>query len=279
MMKSWDLNTMRTIPVCSGIKIDYIKREVVTEFSAKILGEDYPQLISKDTIHKCFQNINRKGIGAFDIDKMIKTAQVVSCDVTKDIPFDDIPQLTTYIRGHLTNYQQYVCQFLRNGNLELRKNVTTKKYKKRLVIYDKEREMNRAENRPFVGTYGDENFIGKCRFEMNLTSKYQIRETLNIQSNDLGTVLRSKENPILSFIQETVGPREGTPRYNNRKTYLVSLVLKDCNYDLAQVEEKMRSFYGRGTDFKKIMKPYREYYDMDYQEDRDILNELLALLK
>ena len=78
MMKLWDLNTMKTIPVCSGIKIDYIKREVVTEFSAKILGEDYPQLISKDTIYRCFQNINRRLIGVFDIDKMIKTAQVVS---------------------------------------------------------------------------------------------------------------------------------------------------------------------------------------------------------
>ena len=255
-----------------------MKQEVVTEFTGKILGEDYPQLISSETIRKCFHNINKLGIGEFDIEKMIRDAQVVCCDVTRDISFDNIQQLTTYIRGHLKNYQQYVCQFMRNKNLELRKNATSRRYKKRLVIYDKQREMSRAENKAFVDAYGYD-FCGLCRFEMNLNSKYLIREALNIDNNDLGTVLKSQENPISAFIQEAVGPRAETPRYNSRKTYLVSLVLKDCNFDLKQVEEKMRSFYGRGTDFKRIMKPYREYLDMVNPEDRDIFQELLALLK
>lgn len=210
---------------------------------------------------------------------MMKAAKVIATDITKDIPFDNYTQLTTYIRGHLKSYQKYVCQLLRNGNVELRKNVTSRKYKKRLVIYDKHREMQRAKNSAFVENYGPFDFDGLVRFEMNLNNMYQIRESLNVETNDLLCVLRSQENPIKDFIQDTVAPRADKPQFNCKKKYVAALVLQDNNYDLAQVEEKMRSFYGRGTDFKKVMKPYRELYDMVPHEDRDIFNELMVALK
>lgn len=71
------------------IKIDYTKKEVVIEFSGKILGDRYPELISINNIGQCFRNIEKLGFCKFDMDLIMK-AEVVSCDVTKDIPCGDI---------------------------------------------------------------------------------------------------------------------------------------------------------------------------------------------
>lgn len=45
-------------PFLLRIKLDFECREVVIEFSGKILGKDYPKLISVETIRQCFENIN-----------------------------------------------------------------------------------------------------------------------------------------------------------------------------------------------------------------------------
>ena len=120
-------------PYLLVIKIDYSEHEVVIEFTGKILGKDYPKLISSTTIRQCFQNINSSGVITLDIDAMMD-ADVVKCDVTKDILFDDIPRLTTYVRTHTSNYNKYVCRKLRNHNIVVEKNVVTDDIKKRGVI-------------------------------------------------------------------------------------------------------------------------------------------------
>lgn len=62
------------------MEIDYDENELVIEFSGKILGKDYPQLISRET----------------------------KCDVTMDIQCDDISGLASYINGNVKSHRQYV---------------------------------------------------------------------------------------------------------------------------------------------------------------------------
>ena len=166
------------VPYLLAIKIDCPEKEVVIEFTGKILGSDYPKLISLSTIRQCFQAINSTGIVTLDVEVMMD-ADVVKCDVTKDIHSDDVPKLTNYVRQHISNYQKYICRKLRNNNLVVEKNVVTRKMKKRMTIYDKGKEMQKVENQRFVEAYGLEGaFDGICRFELNLNSKEQIRNAL-----------------------------------------------------------------------------------------------------
>ena len=198
------------------------------------------------------------GFCYINIDAILKHAQVVKCDVTKDITGIDTPQLTSYIRGNLSNYQNYQCRKLRNGNLTIEKNVTTKKTMKRITIYDKGKEMNRASNIRFSQDYEiTDNFDGVCRLEMNLNSKQQIRTALGISDTNIMTVLSAKANPILDFMQELVSVPQTNIQVSDKKTYLAMLVLKDNDYDLAKVEAKMREFHPRGTSISKIMETYR----------------------
>lgn len=243
-------------PYLLMIKVDYQNREVVIEFSGKVLGRDYPELISIRTIGKCFKNINDLGFCSLDVEAMMD-ADVVKCDVTKDVKIQDVSGLTQYVRNHISNYQQFLCRRLRNGNLTVEKNVVSRKTKKRMTIYDKEKEMHRAENEAFVEANGLEGaFDGMCRFEINLDSKEQIRQALHVHNTKLMTVLSADANPIADFLDNVVQP-ESEVSMPDKKTYMMTLVLKDCDYDLERVEAKLRSFiHSKGTSIKNVMKPY-----------------------
>lgn len=246
------------VPYLLNIKIDFEASETVIEFTGKILKSDYKKLISLETIRQCFDNINEMEFCHINVDAVLEHGQVVKCDVTKDITGIDTPQLTSYIRSNLSNYQNYQCRKLRNGNLTIEKNVTSKKTMKRITIYDKGKEMNKASNIRFSQDYGiTDNFDGVCRLEMNLNSKQQIRTALGISDTNIMTVLSAKANPILDFMQELVSIPQSDIQVSDKKTYLAMLVLKDNDYDLAKVEAKMREFHPRGTSISKIMETYR----------------------
>ena len=264
-------------PYLLAIKVDYSERELVIEFTGKVLGQDYPKLISLDTIRQCFERINATGVITLDIEAMMD-AEVVKCDVTKDIQFDDIASLTKYIRNHTSSYQRFVCRKLRNNNLVIEKNVVTRKTKKRMTIYDKGKEMEKADNRRFVETYGLQNaFDGICRFELNLNSKEQIRNAISIGNTKLQNVLSTNANPIVDFLDEVIDNETQAPvGMTDKKAYFTELVLRDCDFDLEKVEAKMRQLYtSKGTSITNIMKPYRKMMEQqNLQEGVGLWNDV-----
>ena len=269
----------REMPTKLMIKVDYASGEVVVEFTGKILGHNYPHLISMANIEECFRNIESLGFCRFDMDLLMRS-EVVSCDVTKDVQCSDVRKVQSYIRSHISNYNKYMCRALRNGNVVLEKNVTTRKNKKRMTIYDKEQEMKKSDNTRFMQRNGlTDEFVGKCRFEINLNSKEQIRNALHIEDTNLLTVLNSETNPILEFMDEAVCGSQGQKACSDWKSYQRYLVLKDCDFDLEKVEAKVRSLYKRGTKISDVMRPYREAYSQLMTEGEDTyFSEILAML-
>ena len=270
----------REMPTKLMIKVDYASGEVVVEFTGKILGHNYPHLISMANIEECFRNIESLGFCRFDMDLLMRS-EVVSCDVTKDVQCSDVRKVQSYIRSHISNYNKYMCRALRNGNVVLEKNVTTRKNKKRMTIYDKEQEMKKSDNTRFMQRNGlTDEFVGKCRFEINLNSKEQIRNALHIEDTNLLTVLNSETNPILEFMDEAVCGSQGQKACSDWKSYQRYLVLKDCDFDLEKVEAKVRSLYKRGTKISDVMRPYREAYSQLMTEGEDTyFSEILAMLR
>lgn len=271
------LNIIQPYSLC--IKLDYIANELVIEFSGKILKNDYPNLISIDTINTCFENINAMGFCWIDYEK-IRDANVVKCDVTKDIICSDIPSMTAYIRNNLSNYQKYVCRLLRNGNFIVEKNVTTRQAKKRLTIYDKGKEMSKVENLRYMAECGIAKscFDRVCRFELNLNSIAQIKSSLEVTDTRLRTVLNATTNPIQVFLDDVLNNEQPLP-ITNAKSYFVGLALKDCDFDIVQVENRMRQLYpSKGTNISKVMKPYRTMLSQIQQSSNNRKADLLHLL-
>lgn len=277
------LKYFQEIPYLLMIKVDYEEKEIVIEFCGKILGKDYPKLISAETIRTCFENINALGFCKLDVEALMD-ADVVKGDVTKDVQGVNVPQLTSYVRSHISNYHQFVSRIARNGNLIVEKNVTTRKMKKRMTIYDKGKEMQKVENKRFVEVNGLEHtFDDTCRFELNLNSKEQVRTALKIDNNKLKNVLASTARPIHDFMIKVIGPvndpENGPVMLSSKKEYITRLVLQDCQYDLEKVEAKMRELYPqRGTNFKKVMEPYRMMMERETDNDAGYIQTILEKL-
>lgn len=269
-----------TSPYLLYIEIDYLEKELVIEFSGKILGSDYKKLISTETIRQCFENINYLGVCSLNVEEIMKDAVVVKCDVTQDVLCEDIPAVSAFIKGNVSSYNQFSVKCLRNGNLTIEKNVTTRQAKKRLTIYDKGKEMSKMENRRFLEKYdvSAEDFRDVCRFEMNLNSIAQIKSSLGITDTRLMSVLTSTKNPILDFLNDVVADTDSVIPLTDKQSYITALVLRDCNNDLAEVEAKMRQIYSQGTNISKIMKPYREALAKK-RESKFTKTDLLQMLR
>ena len=54
----------------------------------------------------CFDRLNEFGVCKVDPAK-IMTAEVVKCDVTKDVSVEDILAMTRYIKGAVRNYEAF----------------------------------------------------------------------------------------------------------------------------------------------------------------------------
>ena len=274
------LRYFQEVPFLLLVKVDFLRHEVVVEFCGKVLGKEYPKLISSDTIKTCFDNINALGYFHLDIDAMME-ADVVKADVTKDVRGIDAKQLNSYIGSHITNYKMYLCQNFKNGNLVINKNVTSSKAKKRMTIYDKAKEMDKAKNKDFVEAHHQEHsFDNTSRIELNLNSKQQVREALHIPDNKLSNVLASTASPICDFVTKVIEPTSNPVDLSDRKSYITMLVLKDCDFDLEKVEAKIRELYPKkGASYKKLMEPYRSMMaQMKGESTDEFYQTLLAKL-
>lgn len=150
---------------------------------------------------------------------------------------------------------------------------------KRITIYDKGKEMAKANNVRYAQECEcTDSFDGVCRFEMNLNSKEQICKALNVDDTSLMAVLSSMENPILDYVTELVSPSLCNAQVSDKKSYVTMLILQDNDYDLAKVEARMREFHPRGTSISKVMQPFRQALEAISPNNNTIYETLIAKL-
>ena len=213
------------------------KSELVIDFTGKVLKDAYPSLISRETIRQCFDHICAMNICDLDIDAILNNSEVCLCDVTQDFvcnhPMADIKR---HIKASIKNYDKWLVKKCRNNGLEIYNSVTTSRCFKRFILYDKAKEMKRAENKGFLAFVDDPSallhqFDGKVRLELNLRSMEQVRNYLHIPNNQLQAVLNSTTNPILTIYDEAVSETipVNTNIYNKAEKKLVDSVCFDTD--------------------------------------------------
>ena len=248
-------------PFLLYIEADYQEQELIIEFTGKILQDNYPQLINQTTIEQCLCNINQMGLCKLDITAILADGEIVKADVCQDVDYPNCKALTNSLRASISNFQKYLPRII-CGNFVIEKNVQTKSRKRRLTIYDKAEELNRANNRAFLALLHDKQalfnyFEGKVRFEMNLNSKEQLRQTLHIASTTIEAVVGSTANPIWEFLDGAVGEEVADTQHTSLSELKNRLLLEHCGYDLAKVEALLRAYCSPNTHISQAMKPYR----------------------
>lgn len=265
------------------IERDYEDKEAIIEFSGKILSDKYPELINRTTFDLCIDRINGMGFCRIDKDVLREYGRACVIDVTKDVQYQDVSSLSEWLRTSVSNHRKYLARNI-GGNLVIEKNVRTRGYKRRLTVYDKEKELQRAENRDFISSLHDPDsllsyFKGKVRFEFNLNSRQAIRQSLNIPGTSIDEILNSDANPIYNFVNEViVEETDINPSgfsWPDRKNLAL---LKDCDMDLVKVEAEIRKYASKGSHISQMLKPYRELWSRLKVRSSDFKTTLLGLL-
>lgn len=264
------------------IMINYSQNELVIEFTSKILKDKFTQLINKDNIKECIYNINQLNLCHLNIDNIINDSSIVKCDITKDITYNNINEITNFININRSNYQKWNCKKYKNGII-LENIVATPRNKKRITIYNKEKEISKSDNIPFLNILSNKNkaleyFKNKIRFELNINTKIQIRNLLSIDNNNLLEALNSSENPIITILDEAISNIINPNKQStNLREYERQLLLKECEYNLSKVESIIRTHTSKSTSIKRIMQPYIELNNrLNNQSNKNInLKELL----
>ena len=244
------------------IEADYKDKELVIECTGKILKDDYPNLINKENIKQCLVNINQLNICTLDVVGILKDGEVVKCDVSQDVECSDCKALTKSLRASVRNFNKYLARNI-GGNFVIEKNVSTKNLKRRLTIYDKGAEMMLATNRDFLSSVEDSGamfdyFANKARFELNLNSKEQIRQSLGIMDTSIQSVLGSTSTPIWDFLNKVLDDGSDYKSRSTLNEFKNELLLKYCENDLAKVEAIVRSYSSPNSHISQMMKPYKE---------------------
>ena len=243
------------------IEADYREQELILEFTGKILKDDYPNLIHRDNIRTCLSNINELGLCELDVDEILVDGVVVKTDVCQDMDYSDCRALTQSLRASVNNFKKYLVRNI-NDNFVIEKNVLTKGCKRRLTIYDKEKELQKASNRRFISSLNNpemllNHFQGKMRFELNLNSKEQIRQSLNIADTSISSVLNTPATPIWNFLDGAISDSEVGTNCTSLTELKNQLLLEHCGNDLVKVEALLRNYCSPNTHISQVMKPYR----------------------
>ena len=259
------------------IRADYDKQELVIEFTGKILKENYPQLINRNNIVQCLETINAIGICRIDTEAILAHGEICKGDVTKDISSTQMQEIIAQLKQSLTNYDKWTCAKYQGNGLVIYNTVKTDKYKKRLSIYDKRKELNKACNREFLNTISNRQemldyFQDKIRFELNIDTKAQIRLLLGVMDNRLHSVLSSNANPILTVFDEAIRPNEVTAYHSDLKEYMMALLIRECHNDLEEVEAKIRAMTPKTVSIRKKMQPFRDLYTKIYDGNSISIN-------
>ncbi len=256
-----ELSFTELTPYNLYIELDYREAEAVIEFTGRILLDRYPQLINRDTIKDCLENINRLGFCQIDIDMVLEFGEVCSIDITKDVTYKDCKGLCDYLRNNLCNHKRYLAQAI-GDNLVIKKNVKTRGCQRTLTIYDKHRELLRADNREFIALCGGSdfimNFVDKVRFELRLNSKSAIRKDLNITDNSIDSILNSEASPIWEFIDRIIREDSLTDNcltLNDRRNLAL---LRECGMDIVKVEAEVKKYISAKTHISQPMAQFRK---------------------
>ena len=139
-------------PYLLYIEKDIADDEFIIEFTGKILGARYNELINANNIRQCLENVNALGLCTLDVDRILNEGRVVKADVTIDVAYPDIASLTRELQASIINNERYITKNMR-GNFIVEKNVKTANRKLRLTIYDTCKRINDGCNLMMMRRY------------------------------------------------------------------------------------------------------------------------------
>ena len=228
----------KLVPFNLFIAVSKPKQTLTLEFSSKILGEDYPKLISKYTIRQCLENINKLGICRIDVD------------------------------GILKNYRRYKWDYYDSEGIDFIRDVKSSKCKECIRIYRKEKEIIKSKNKDFLSILPNKwevvkQFNGVTRFEVKLETIGKVRSYLNLKDTYINDVLNAEANPILTMYDRVFGHTSDVPEIqaDTFDDFAMQKILNAYHGDIKTIEMTLKPLYASRSGFDKRMTKIRQTWE------------------
>lgn len=170
---------------CHGLKniiYDRLRKEYKIELSAKILRENYYDLINRNTIEQVTEKLNKNLGIKFHTEKFIDNAIVLKCDTTDNLRVSG--GIQNYIK-HLSLYRindRYQVSEYKGDSIVFKNNARS--FKERIIFYDKMTELQRDKDMLHIladsGRLAE--FKNVLRVESNHTAFRKMRELFNVNT-------------------------------------------------------------------------------------------------
>ena len=252
------------IPYNLYIAVSYVKQTLTLEFSSKILKENYPDLISRDTIKKCLTNINQLNICNIDVDSILSNGVVTSVDITYDADLILNDNLLDALNSQVNNYRRFKWTHYNNEGITFTKDVKSKDCTETITLYNKEKEICPSHNKNFLNSLSQpqqimDYFKGKTRFEITLDTPKKIMNYLNLTDTKIFSVLNSDTNPILTLFDKIFNnsvTNISNATFDNYEEWSMKIILDSYNGDLKRLEQDVRNKFSSRSGATKRMKKF-----------------------
>ena len=258
------------IPYNLYIAVSYVKQTLTLEFSSKILKENYPDLISRDTIKKCLTNINQLNICNIDVDSILSNGVVTSVDITYDADLILNDNLLDALNSQVNNYRRFKWTHYNNEGITFTKDVKSKDCTETITLYNKEKEICTSHNKNFLNSLSQpqqimDYFKGKTRFEITLDTPKKIMNYLNLTDTKIFSVLNSDTNPILILFDKIFNnsvTNISNATFDNYEEWSMKIILDSYNGDLKRLEQDVRNKFSSRSGATKRMKKFEAVHIM-----------------
>ena len=252
------------IPYNLYIAVSYVKQTLTLEFSSKILKENYPDLISRDTIKKCLTNINQLNICNIDVDSILSNGVVTSVDITYDADLILNDNLLDALNSQVNNYRRFKWTHYNNEGITFTKDVKSKDCTETITLYNKKKEICPSHNKNFLNSLSQpqqimDYFKGKTRFEITLDTPKKIMNYLNLTDTKIFSVLNSDTNPILILFDKIFNnsvTNISNATFDNYEEWSMKIILDSYNGDLKRLEQDVRNKFSSRSGATKRMKKF-----------------------
>jgi len=169
------------------------------KFSGKILGDDYFEGITLDTIPIVVKEINKVTGMNISVDGILTESTMRTFDNTFNISLDETDKIGEYVKS--LNFGSVGTQKLGvtgYGDDSVVFKLDTTSTKNRIIFYNKLVEIQ-SKDKEFYRIYNTDRFIDTLRCELNVVGLEKMRNFYNIptyKKPSLGDILTSKNNCI-----------------------------------------------------------------------------------
>lgn len=270
------------IPYNLYIATNNYHQSLEIEFSSKILKERYPELINKDNIRQCLENINKLDICTIDVDGILNHGWIIKADITKDVDLKLTEEILDALNNNVGNYRRFKWQHYSGKGITFTKD--TKYNKEEIKIYDKYQELLR-HSRKFVDTLENRKdvmdyFYGKVRFEITLKGESQITEQLGVGTgikeffNAIDCTIRQQFNKVFNCSALELD----TSNCNGYEEWAMAQILDKYNGDLKQIEQSIRYKYNSRGGLTKRMDKFKLIKSLTNKKENEIIKQVRNLL-